>query len=272
MASPSKDSSSTVHAVDKLLTAPTPTTCTAEIVDFAKTPLPEYTGNFAMLVHNLLTPEECSSLLKAVQTPDSTWEQAMINIGGGRQMLALEDRNCGRIIFDNKILAQRLLNRIMPLLPPEIVTVQDNAGITGYGPVKRKEVWRITRLNERLRFLKYTHGMYFREHVDGSYVTPDEKERSLMTVHLYLNGDGTKTFAPYEGIGDSNDEVPIDGRPLVGGSTRFFSMNLQRYFDVIPEMGSCVVFQHRDLVHSGEDVFQGTKYTVRADVMYKKVE
>jgi hypothetical protein len=34
--------------------------------------------------------------------------------------------------------------------------------VTGSGPVKRREVWKMTRLNERMRFLKYTKGEYFK--------------------------------------------------------------------------------------------------------------
>jgi len=258
----------------KFLAKAAPANCTSELVDFSKCSLPEYSKSFALLVHNLLTPAECTSLLDTAQsTTDGKWEQAMVNIGNGRQVLATEARNCGRIIWDDRTLAQQLLDRILPHLPREIVTLKERADITGNGPCKRKETWRISRLNERLRFLKYTHGMYFREHCDGSYVTPDGKEVSFVTVHVYLNGDAAEIKDNSVGyVKQQKTKLPIDELPLKGGSTRFFSMNLKRHLDVVPATGACLVFQHRGLLHSGEDVIQGTKYTVRTDVMYEKIE
>jgi hypothetical protein len=253
-----------------LLSGAAPPDCRSEIIDFSRTQLPEYSGLFALLIHNLLTPTECNELLNAAQST-SKWEQALINVGGGRQILATEARNCDRIILDDEVLAKRLLDRIFPHLPPEVVTLENKARITGNGPLRRKDVLRITRLNERLRFLKYTRGMYFREHCDGSYVTPDGKEISFITVHLYLNGEVSNTEDDAVKCAQREGR-PVDQRPLQGGSTRFHSMNLQRYLDVFPQTGSCLVFQHRGLLHSGDDVVQGTKYTMRTDVMYQKIE
>jgi len=261
------------HKAGDLLSGPAPTQCRSERIDFSKTQLPEYSGLFALLIHDLLTPTECTDLLNFAQSANR-WEQAMINVGGGRQMLSTETRNCGRIIVDDEILAKRLQDRIMPHLPHEIVTLENKAHITGNGPPRRKQVLRITRLNERLRFLRYTQGMYFREHCDGSYVTPDGKEISFMTVHLYLNGKATEA-----GNGAVEDvkqqKMPVDERPLTGGATRFHSTYpayLERHLDVVPETGSCLVFQHRGLMHSGDDVIYGTKYTLRTDIMYQVVE
>ena len=60
-------------------------------------------------------------------------------------------------------------------------------------------------------------------------------------------------------------------RPLKGGATRFFGFDNKTY-DVNPATGACLVFQHRGLCHSGEEVEQGTKYTVRTDIMYRKAK
>lgn len=49
------------------------------------------------------------------------------------------------------------------------------------------------------------------------------------------------------------------------------SMNMLRQFDVEPKIGRVLIFQHRDLLHSGADVTSGTKLTLRTDLMYKKV-
>ena len=66
-----------------------------------------------------------------------------------------------------------------------------------------------------------------------------------------------------------NDAVGKDGeRLLEGGSTTFFSWNMQNRIDVVPKVGRVLLFQHRNLLHSGDDVISGTKLTLRTDVMY----
>lgn len=251
--------------LDELIVRGSPESCNAESIDFNKCALPEYSKSYATIIHNLLTAEECAILLQAAETTtDKKWEQAMVNMGGGRQALSIDTRNCGRIIWDDKNLAQALLDRIRPHIPADIITLKDKPHITGKGPVKRQETWQISRLNERLRFLKYKPGNYFRPHVDGSYITPDGDEMSFLTIHLYLNGG--------EVVGNSESfQSETDTQlPLAGGATRFFSDDMTKFVDVNPKTGSCLVFQHRDMVHSGEDVITGTKYTVRTDVMYRK--
>lgn len=242
-----------------------PENCRSELIDFERIGLPEYKDKFALLIHNLLTPAECQQLLKdAEEAADNKWEGAMVNTGAGRQEMMTDIRLCGRILWDTPEIVDVLLERIRPHLPDNVVSLSNSPGITGVGPVKRKETWKMTRLNERLRFLKYTKGMYFRIHSDGSYVTPEGSEISFLTVHFYLNGSASQDAADERNLEDSE-------KPLKGGATRFFGRK-QNDYDVNPETGACLVFQHRALLHSGEEVDQGTKYTIRTDLMYRKVE
>jgi hypothetical protein len=89
------------------------------------------------------------------------------------------------------------------------------------------------------------------EHCDGIYETPDGSERSYYTVHLYLN-ESTKS------------------EPLKGGATRFHSRDMRKHYDVDPKVGRVLVFQHNYLLHSGADVKEGFKYTMRTDIMFKQ--
>jgi hypothetical protein len=57
---------------------------------------------------------------------------------------------------------------------------------------------------------------------------------------------------------------------LQGGATTFFSWNMDRRMDVVPKYGRVLLFQHRDLLHSGDDVEAGLKLTMRTDIMYEK--
>ena len=86
-------------------------------------------------------------------------------------------------------------------------------------------------------------------HCDGCYETPDGTERSYFTLHLYLND--------------------AEGQ-LQGGATSFYDYNMTRKIDVMTKSGRVLIFQHRNLLHSGDDVVKGVKYTLRTDIMYKK--
>jgi hypothetical protein len=47
---------------------------------------------------------------------------------------------------------------------------------------------------------------------------------------------------------------------------------MRRRIDVVPKCGRVLMFQHRDLLHSGDDVTSGTKLTMRTDLMFYKEE
>jgi hypothetical protein len=90
-------------------------------------------------------------------------------------------------------------------------------------------------------------------HRDGAYHTPSGDQRSFYTLHLYLNDSIT------------------DGGDVKGGATTFHSMDMTRRLDVDPKMGRVLIFQHAHLLHSGDEVHEGIKYTMRSDLMYERV-
>ena len=90
-------------------------------------------------------------------------------------------------------------------------------------------------------------------HMDGSFATEGNEEISWFTIHLYLN--------------ESNQESQLEG-----GATTFHPMNMvSGEFNVEPKIGRVLLFQHKGLLHSGADVLGGVKYTMRTDIMYKRV-
>jgi hypothetical protein len=74
------------------------------------------------------------------------------------------------------------------------------------------------------------------------------EHKSFVTLHLYLNDDG-----------------------LEGGATRFWTADKKHWLDVHPKLGRVLIFQQRMLVHSGEEVTKGVKYTMRSDFLFEQV-
>lgn len=164
--------------LDSLLTGPTPKNITKEVIDFAQTVLPEYKGSYAVVLDNVLTAAECDELLTAAEAQgNGQWERAMINVGGGRQEMYTDVRNCGRIIWDDWEMVARLWARCAPHVQ-EIARLENMPGVTGGWSATKKEVWNMTRLNERMRFLKYVGGEYFKAHC-GEYRISQHPVRSI---------------------------------------------------------------------------------------------
>ena len=60
---------------------------------------------------------------------------------------------------------------------------------------------------------------------------------------------------------------------LEGGATRFHALDgSKRHVDVTPKTGRVLLFQQKGLLHSGADVKRGIKYSMRTDIIYKRVE
>jgi len=132
-------------------------------VDFAQTAAPKYANLYACILDHVFSADECARLVAyASAACDGQWQQARVNRGAGKDAeLNTERRKCERIILDDKELATRIWRRVQDHVP-ELLLVEGRAEVTGPGPVKRGESWRFERLNERLRFLKYGSGEYFR--------------------------------------------------------------------------------------------------------------
>jgi hypothetical protein len=275
-------------------------------------PIPAFKGYFAAIVDNFMTEAECKELLRLAEastisddtTSAATWERAMVNAGNGHQVMSVDTRKSGRIIWDSPDMASRLLHRLMPFLREcGIVEIDSQPLITGLGPAKRGEVYQLSGLNERIRFLRYEGGDYFRPHWDGCYVTPDGSQRSFYTVHLYLNGEGEQNMEELrplieaaekkngmfvqdgevdlmevgqdavEELGYCRNNSSASNEKLLGGATSFTDgFSAREAVRVFPKTGSVLIFQQRNLFHAGDDVFRGVKYTVRTDVMYRKKE
>lgn len=152
-------------------------------VDWKATGLPENKGRVAFIIDNALTPEDCQKLLKAAED-SAPWAKAAVHGGpGDKTGVVMEDyRKSSRILLDDFELADFILSKLRPHMPEETLNTptskywqfsQDDSDSEDEKPKKKKKKKQnnkveLSRLNERLRYLKYVEGDFFESHCDGS--------------------------------------------------------------------------------------------------------
>lgn len=60
----------------------------------------------------------------------------------------------------------------------------------------------------------------------------------------------------------------------MGGATTFHSDDSKnkQTVNVYPKAGRVLIFQHNGLLHSGNDVLAGVKYTMRTDLLFEYLQ
>jgi len=189
---------------------------------------------FAVILDNVFTKEECDKLIEL--TEQVSYQEALVGYG---QVRVSQTRNNWRCIIDDPIVSNIIFSRIKDYIPTKWLGKH------------------VSNLNERLRFLKYNPGEYFKPHNDGIYIRDDQSQLSYVTIHLYLNdvieGDGGETTFTTEKLSY--------GRPVK--KSQVFNKRLS----VQPKVGRILIFEHH-LSHEGSTLTKGVKYTMRTDVMY----
>ncbi|KAH6604521.1 hypothetical protein Trco_006228 [Trichoderma cornu-damae] len=245
--------SNPVELPDTFLTGPASEPVALTPVPFKESAVPEYAKCKAWILDNVLSREECNELIAYAEASaplekpgDSPWRPALVSVGPGLETRAVGYRHSDRIIWDNQLLVDRLWGRcaqaegLQELVATAPCPAPDRIS---------KGVWKFNRLNERMRFLKYGPGMFFKPHCDAPYRAENGTGPILetyYTVHLYLSDEG-----------------------LVGGATGFLSRDRTRRLDVNPKAGSVLIFQHPMLLHEGAGVVKGIKHTMRTEIMYQ---
>lgn len=203
---------------------------------------------FALIVDGLFTAEECQELIR--KTEAIGYSEALL---GASQIRVATQRNNWRCIQDDADLAKKLFEKIKPFVPTEWLSFP------------------VSGLNERLRFLKYNPGEFFKPHNDGVYMRADNSQASFVTVHLYLNdvplGSGGETTFTNEAMtygrhSKKKRSFGVGHHELDPNAT-----DGPRRISVQPVVGRVLIFEHH-LPHEGSTLLNGTKYTLRSDIMY----
>ncbi|KAJ7053310.1 hypothetical protein C8F01DRAFT_996800 [Mycena amicta] len=231
-------------------------------IDFNAAHLPEYSSCFALVLDSLYPQSELTAFLDAPARAGQHWDIARVN-AGTYEFTDTTYRNGERIIHDSFDLSARIFQKIRPHLG-EIEEIEEDVVVRRSDPqngvfkrVRAKQKWRMVRMNERLRFLRYPVGGFFRAHIDGCYENEQNGQRTFYTVQVYLPSDTTGSAESFE--------------PAGGGATRFWGNDDADYADVEALPGRVLVFQHDQLFHTGQEVTAGIKCALRSDILYEKV-
>lgn len=154
-------------------------------IAWPSTPLPEYNGTYAVVLDNVLSPSECAALVALAEAsvppqgepggeqrngPDDAWGPALVNIGAGFEVLTPGYRNSDRIVWDCQEVVNRIWERCMQVDGDEgeamrdrlSVVRGDERAIVGGGWREEGWKWEFTRVNDRMRFLRYGKGGFFK--------------------------------------------------------------------------------------------------------------
>ncbi|KAG6830571.1 hypothetical protein H0H92_016022 [Tricholoma furcatifolium] len=277
-------------------------------IDFSQTSLSgTYNPFYAKVIDNLFTREDCVRLLDLAASKEGGWKPAGVAAGGAGLSVHTDLRNSETIRVTDEEHAYWIYEKLKPYVDElHEISPDSRWGCITNRPGKKQaesETWALTGIRTDLNFLRYGPGHYFRPHCDGLVEVGASK--SFVTIHIYLN-DSALASAPImvpilDAVPAPSIEAPpaphtvplpqIDGSqdddaaeqqrsstaaavddecPLHGGSTRFWTPNKKAFLDVHPKLGRALLFQQRMLIHSGEEVTQGVKYTMRTDLLFTR--
>eukprot|EP00934_Nitzschia_sp_Nitz4_P009087 Nitzschia sp. Nitz4//scaffold367_size14546//10439//11674//NITZ4_008927-RA/size14546-processed-gene-0.7-mRNA-1//1//CDS//3329549330//9077//frame0 len=235
----------------------------------------------AFLIPNLLTPEECCELISLganAPTEDSNRSGfAYVThathkaLDGTSYKVAIQKPNPHKLaVFANDTWVHQIWSRIQPCLfqnrSGELQVPDrddDFSSISLQSFLERENVPPPSRLNPRLRVLRYdaVDKDNFAPHFDAT--TRIKGEISLLTVLIYLNSGDGNSFS-------GGETCFMDGSALSNNLsfTPTEESSVNQMTRICPSVGSVVVFEH-DLFHSSRPLDSGTKYVLRTDIMFE---
>ena len=176
-------------------------------------------------IPNFFSKEACQAIIDMAESVG--WQDATIDTLNQKNVKH-DMRTNHRVMLDDFEMAKLIFDRILETYAIKAYRKDPPAGPL-YEPVA---------CNERIRIYKYLPGEFFAGHYDGIFVR-NEKERSMLSILIYLNDDFT------------------------GGATAFMFDN------VLPETGKACIMSQGNELHEGLPVESGVKYALRTDIMYR---
>ena len=200
------------------------------------------------LVRNFLEKSDCERWVNQVE------ENIGFEVVSHSATRDYAHRQCGRIQCEDWVIADRLYEKMRPILKE----------ITSQISIKHTNpTYRHMGCNGNVRIYKYEKGMSFGRHYDGSNIIPCYPNGCTeITVLIYLSSceGGTTRFYPPQSTGMGSKRQTKKSAGLEQKSGIAF----------VPEIGSILLHVHGDkcLLHEADPVLRGSKYVLRTDIVY----
>jgi hypothetical protein len=211
----------------------------------------------ALSIDNFYSKLECDQLIRRAASATEQGfqyitEAAHISPDGSSYPVKLQNPNPHKLsVFYHPPTISRMWRKLKDCIDPLIESF-----------IERENCGPPLGLNPRLRVLRYDccDNDRFEPHFDATTMV-GQKQKSLLTVLLYLNDGGGKEF---EGGDTLYLDSHISSKNQIETLMYKATENISK---VTPESGRVVIFEH-DLFHSGAPLLSGTKYVLRTDVLF----
>jgi hypothetical protein len=204
-----------------------------EVEDLSEKLLPLVgASKFALMLHNVLSAEECSELVRRAK--GENFQEILVK-GGKNGALQTNVASCDRCLVNDADLAAELFGRVSYAL--KSLGLEENLH-----HASGNAILKATGLSSSLHFLKFRPGDFFAPYRDSQYKRG--QEASYVTLQVYLNSG------------------------YRGGKTSFNGSSSGKHFDVKAKAGSILLFS-QDLRREETQVTEGRKFVIRTDIMYK---
>jgi len=204
-----------------------------EVEDLSEKLLPLVgASKFALMLHNVLSAEECSELVRRAK--GENFQEILVK-GGKNGALQTNVASCDRCLVNDADLAAELFGRVSYAL--KSLGLEENLH-----HASGNAILKATGLSSSLHFLKFRPGDFFAPYRDSQYKRG--VEASYVTLQVYLNSG------------------------YRGGKTSFNGSSSGKHFDVKAKAGSILLFS-QDLRREETQVTEGRKFVIRTDIMYK---
>jgi hypothetical protein len=149
------------------------------------------------------------------------------------------------------------------------ILLDEYADVVPYG-LDTDGTWELSGINKCIRLNCYAApSVGFKPHYDAAFCESNTI-KSALSIVAYLNGY-------QEGVRGGNtifyDKAnKIDAQGLTVKEEIAINSGLDTYEKIViePDIGKCIIFK-QDTLHGASEVTGGTKYILRADVVYRKV-
>ncbi|KAH8584975.1 prolyl 4-hydroxylase alpha subunit [Cryptosporidium sp. chipmunk genotype I] len=213
---------------------------------------------YAEIWDDVFSEDECKAIISSLE---KSGEFSFWNPGNSAKKTY---RNVDTIEGNMRVLSKFIWERVKNIFTFHEFEITEN---DSYSEEDNIGKWKSIGIYEKMFFGRYSDGGHFGPHTDCS-VCIDTNTRTLWTVLLYLN------TIPEEGGGATSfvDESQKTQKRFVDEFGRERTNPNNVITKVQPKAGRMVIFFIADM-HEGEPLCSGyTKYILRTDILYKRVD